>query len=320
MLAVTTCFFASERRSHQPIGNFDPADELDDDIDVVSGNDLERVVQEGNARILRPHDGEPSRVLISHRRELYGCTSSRGDDVGVLQQGRHEAFPDHPATTLVQPEFHGPIYYLREAITVADTAALSSERSTNATRVCEDLTNESRGSTQRLACATEPGASTQAADWVEGFSTEVSQGLLRTGEPGFVGPLFGAAPPAPRRSAGGAEYEGRPGVGWKRRLLETRVNLFPVALAVCLRRQAPMQRRMVVVDAVVTVVECEPVEHRPHEISGVVVLGVGVAAIMLQQVHCHDAPLGVQMGQQPEDQERAPIDDEQTPPARPSGC
>ena len=88
-----------ERRSHQPIGNFDPADELDDDIDVVSGNDFKRVVHEGNARILRPHDGEPSRVLISHRRELYGCTSSRGDDVGVLQQGRHEAFPDHPATT-----------------------------------------------------------------------------------------------------------------------------------------------------------------------------------------------------------------------------
>ena len=38
-------------------------------------------------------------VLISYRSKLYGRTNSRGDDVGVLQQGRHEAFPNRPATT-----------------------------------------------------------------------------------------------------------------------------------------------------------------------------------------------------------------------------
>ena len=88
-----------QRRAHQPIGDCDPADELDDDVDVVPGDEFERVVKQGNARILRANDVEPGRVLIRHGRELDGSTHPLADEVRVLQQCRNDAFTDDAATT-----------------------------------------------------------------------------------------------------------------------------------------------------------------------------------------------------------------------------
>ena len=55
--------------------------------------------------------------------------------------------------------------------------------------------------------------------------------------------------------------------------------------AVEVRQQAPVQRRTKVVRGVVAVVEQNPVSQHPCHVARVIVLGSGVAVLVLQQIH-----------------------------------
>jgi hypothetical protein len=61
------------------------APELDDHIDVVPRHELEGIVQQSDARILRTDDVEPRRVLVGHGHEPNGRTCPRPNHIGMLE-------------------------------------------------------------------------------------------------------------------------------------------------------------------------------------------------------------------------------------------
>ena len=87
-----------QRRSHQPVGHVDSADELDHDIDIISLDHLKRVGEQSNIRILRTNEIEPGWVLVRHCGKPDCGACARADHLSVLQQRRDDALADHAAT------------------------------------------------------------------------------------------------------------------------------------------------------------------------------------------------------------------------------
>ncbi len=64
-------------------------------------------------------------------------------------------------------------------------------------------------------------------------------------------------------------------------------------------------------DGVEAVVEDPPVHELAHEVAGVVPLALAVAAVVLQGVHRDDAPLRVEVRDDPEHERLLPVEDEE---------
>ena len=84
---------------NEAVGNFHAADELHDDVDVVSVHHIEGIVDERDARIERTNEVKPFRIHVGGDSQSHGRAYTLRDDAAMLHQDPCEALADHTAAT-----------------------------------------------------------------------------------------------------------------------------------------------------------------------------------------------------------------------------
>ena len=88
-----------ERSSHQPVGDFHAADELDHEVHIVAVDDFERVFEHRHAGVECADDRAPPRVHVGCDREPDRRPDRLVDDASVLDEHPGEPFANHTTAT-----------------------------------------------------------------------------------------------------------------------------------------------------------------------------------------------------------------------------